>query len=212
MIAILRQAQDDIVAEAGWVRVGLTGGIGSGKSAVADLFAEYGAIIIDADVLAREAVAPGSAGFAAIAAHWPQTIHDGVLDRAALAAIVFADPTARAQLDAIVHPRVRALAAEREAAAGDDAMVVHVIPLLFEGDYWKTCARNVLVTAPRETRIARVMARDGWSREAIEARMAAQIDPEIARTLADDVIENDADRETLVRRARAAYDRIAAVS
>jgi len=201
-----------------WVRVGLTGGIGSGKSAVADLFAAYGAIIIDADVLAREAVAPGSAGFAAIAAHWPQTIragvldHDGVLDRAALAAIVFADPAARAQLDAIVHPRVRALAAEREAAVGDDAIVVHVIPLLFEGDYWKTCARNVLVTAPRETRIARVMARDGWTREAIEARMAVQIDPDIARTLADDVIENDADRETLVRRARAAYDRIVAVS
>jgi dephospho-CoA kinase len=187
----------------------LTGGIGSGKSAVADLFAAYGAIVIDADVLAREAVAPGSAGFAAIAAQWPQTTRGGVLDRAALAAIVFADGAARAQLDAIVHPRVRALAAERETAAGDAAIVVHVVPLLFEGDYWKTCARNVLVIAPRELRIARVMARDGWTRAAVEARMAAQIDPEIARTLADDVIENDADRATLERRARAVYARLA---
>jgi len=192
--------------------VGLTGGIGSGKSAVAELFAQCGATIVDADLLAREAVAPGTSGFAEIASRWPQTIRDGVLDRAALAAIVFADATARAELDAIVHPRVRALAAQREAAAGDGAIVVHVIPLLFEGDYWKTCARNVLVTAPREARIARVMARDGWTRAAIEARMAAQIDPEVARTLADDVIENDADRDLLAERARAVYARIRAAS
>ncbi len=208
-----RAAQDDMgraLAEAGRVRVGLTGGIGSGKSAVANLFAHYGATIIDADVLAREVVWPGTSGFAAIAARWPATIRDGLLDRAALAAIVFADPDARAQLDAIVHPRVRALAAEREAEAGRDAIAVHVVPLLFEGDYWRTCARNVLVAAPPELRIARVMARDGWTREAIEARMAAQIDPTVARTLADDVIENDADRDTLARRSRRAYDRIIA--
>jgi len=191
------------------VRVGLTGGIGSGKSAVANLFAEYGATIIDADLLAREVVAPGTSGFAEIASRWPQTIRDGALDRTALAAIVFADAGARAQLDAIVHPRVRALANEREAAAGEEAIVVHVVPLLFEGDYWKSCDRNVLVVAPHDARIARVIARDGWTREAIEARMAAQIDPEVARTLADDVIENDADRETLAHRARAVYDRIA---
>jgi dephospho-CoA kinase len=199
-----------MVTEAETMRVGLTGGIGSGKSAVADLFEQYGAVIIDADVLAREAVAPGTPGLAEIAARWPQTIHDGVLDRAALAAIVFADADARAQLDAIVHPRVRALAAEREAGAGPGAIVVHVVPLLFEGDYWKTCDWNVLVVAPREARIARVIARDGWTREAIAARMAAQIDPEVARARADDVIDNDADRETLARRARAAYDRIVA--
>jgi len=188
--------------------VGLTGGIGSGKSAVAELFASFGATIVDADVLAREAVAPGSSGLDEIASRWPQTIRDGGLDRAALAAIVFADPAARAELDAIVHPRVRALAAEREAAAGDDAIVVHVVPLLFEGDYYKTCACNVLVVAPRDARIVRVIARDGWTREAIEARMAAQIDPDLARSLADEVIENDADRETLARRARAVFDRI----
>jgi len=190
------------------VRVGLTGGIGSGKSAVANLFTEYGATIIDADLLAREAVAPGTPGFSEIASRWPQTIRNGALDRTALAGIVFADAEARAQLDTIVHPRVRALANEREAAAGDAAIVVHVVPLLFEGDYWKSCDRNVLVVAPRDARIARVVARDGWTREAIEARMAAQIDPEVARTLADDVIENDADRETLAQRARGVYDRI----
>ncbi len=193
------------------MRFGLTGGIGSGKSAVAKLFTGFGAVVIDADELAREAVAPGSPGLAHIAARWPEIVPDGMLDRAALARLVFANPRERAALDAIVHPIVRALAAEREANTGPDALVVHVVPLLFEGDYWTTCARNVLVVAPRELRIARVMARDGWSREQIEARMAAQIEPDRARELADEVIENDADPATLAERARAVYERLVAV-
>ncbi|MFN2459625.1 MAG: dephospho-CoA kinase [Candidatus Velthaea sp.] len=188
------------------MRVGLTGGIGSGKSAVAELFAGWGAAIVDADALAREAVAPGTAALAEIAARWPQTLREGSLDRAALSRVIFEDADARARVNAIVHPRVRARAAEIEAAAPADAIVVHVVPLLFEGDYWKRCDRTVLVTAPEQTRIARVIAREGWTPEAIEARMRAQIDPARAREMADYVIENDRDRAALEARARAVFD------
>jgi dephospho-CoA kinase len=171
------------------MRVGLTGGIGSGKSEVARIFAQLGATIIDADQLAREVVAPGTPGFAEVATRWPQVIRDGRLDRAALAAIVFADATERDALNAIVHPRVRARAAELEAAAGD-GIAVHVIPLLFEGDFWKECDATVVVIAPVETRIERVHARDGMNREDALRRMSAQIDPDVARTKATYVIEN----------------------
>ena len=179
------------------LRVGLTGGIGSGKSAVAAVFGECGATVIDADVLAREVVAPGSEGLREIASVWPQAIRaDGALDRPALAAIVFGDEAARERLNAITHPRVRARAAEieRDVPGG---LVVHVIPLLFEGDAWRTCEKTVVVIAPAETRIARVIARDTTERQAVERRMAAQIDPALARTRADYVVENDGDLEAL---------------
>lgn len=183
------------------LRVGLTGGIGSGKSAVAAVFAERGAAVIDADVLAREVVAPGSEGLREIAALWPDAVGpDGALDRPAVARRVFADDAARARLNGITHPRVRARAAEIEAAA-PDGLVVHVIPLLFEGDYWRQCEKTVVVIAPAEVRIARVIARDAAEREAVERRMTAQIDPELARARADYVVENDGDRETLRERA-----------
>ncbi|MEA2720035.1 MAG: dephospho-CoA kinase [Candidatus Eremiobacteraeota bacterium] len=188
------------------LRVGLTGGIGSGKSAVAAVFAERGATVIDADVLAREVVAPGSDGLREIGAVWPQAIAaDGALDRPALAAIVFADDTARERLNAITHPRVRARAAELERDA-PDGLVVHVIPLLFEGDYWRTCDKTAVVIAPAEVRIARVIARDAAEREAVERRIAAQIDPELARTRADYVIENDGDLAALRERSGRVYD------
>jgi dephospho-CoA kinase len=187
------------------LRVGLTGGIGSGKSAVADVFAALGATVIDADVLAREVVAPGTDGLRAIRETWPQAVGaDGALDRAALAGIVFADETARARLNAITHPRVRARAAEIERDA-PDGLVVHVIPLLFEGDYWRTCDKTVLVVAPAETRIARVIARDATERAAVERRMAAQIDPELARARASYVVENDGDLEALRERSVRAH-------
>ena len=182
------------------LRVGLTGGIGSGKSAVAAVLAERGATVIDADVLAREVVAPGSDGLREIAAAWPEAVGpDGALDRPALAGIVFADDGARARLNAITHPRVRARAAEIEAAA-PGGLVVHVIPLLFEGDYWRQCEKTVVVIAPAELRVARVIARDAAEREAVERRMTAQIDPELARKRADYVVENDGDLATLRER------------
>ena len=183
------------------LRVGLTGGIGAGKSAVAAVFAERGARIVDADVLAREVVAPGSDGLREIAALWPHAVGPGgALDRPALAAIVFADEGARAQLNAITHPRVRARGAELERAA-PDGLVVHVVPLLFEGEFWRACDKTVVVVAPAEVRVARVVARDATERAAVERRMAAQIEPALARERADYVIENDGDLADLRERS-----------
>lgn len=188
------------------MRVGLTGGIGSGKSAVARFFSAWGAVVIDADLLAREVVAPGTPGFAQIAELWPAVITaGGSLDRAALSHVVFADDGARERLTAIVHPRVREAAAAREAAASPGSIVVHEVPLLFEGDYWKTCDVNVVVVAPVPMRIARVVARDGLTVADVQARMAAQIDPDRAITLADFVVRNDGDLPQLEARARAVY-------
>jgi dephospho-CoA kinase len=194
------------------IRVGLTGGIGSGKSAVAEVWRTRGALIIDADVLAREVVAPGTDGLRAIAKRWPAAIAaDGTLDRAALAQIVFADDDERTRLNQIVHPRVRALADARESEAPDGTIAVHVIPLLFEGDAWRTCDATVLVVAPEDARIERVVERDDTDAERVMARMRAQIDPRRARELATYVIENDSDLDTLRARANAIYDELLAL-
>jgi len=192
------------------MRVGLTGGIGSGKSAVARFFSDWGALVIDADQLAREVVAPGTDGLAEIAALWPEVIVEGSLDRAALSRIVFVDAAARERLNGIIHPRVRALASQLDDAPAG-TIVVHMIPLLFEGEYWKMCDRTVLVMAPVEMRIARVIARDGCTREEVEARMSAQIDREIARSLATDIINNDGGLLTLEQRARSVFTALRAV-
>jgi dephospho-CoA kinase len=187
----------------------LTGGIGAGKSAVADVWRERGAVIVDADQLARDAVAPGTRGYNEIALRWPQVISaGGTLDRAALARIVFADDDERAVLNGIVHPRVRALARARDAAAPAGALLVHVVPLLFEGEYWRTVDATAVVVAPDEARIARVIERDGLDRASILERMRAQIDPAEARRRATYAIENDADLATLRARANDVYDRL----
>lgn len=195
-----------------FLRVGLTGGIGSGKSAVASIFQEFGALIVDTDQLAREAVAPHSDGLFEIARVWPQVVRGGALDRAALAEIVFADPAARERLNAIVHPHVRRYAMERERAAASGQIVVHVVPLLFETGYAEICDRNVLVVAPLEQRLARVLARDRIDEAHARARMAAQMPPERARELADYTIENDADFATLHDRSRAVYEQLRAIN
>jgi len=185
------------------MRVGLTGGIGSGKSEVAKIFAELGAFVIDTDELAREAVAPGSAGLREVAAIWPQVVREGALDRQALAAIVFADDAQRERLNAIVHPEVRRLAAERERAAAPGQLVVQVIPLLFEVGLDARMDASVVVVAPDAARLARVLARDGVDEAHARARMAAQISPDAARRRAGYVIENDADLATLRERTAA---------
>src|SRR5665213_2038897 len=155
------------------MRVGLTGGIGSGKSEVAKTFADLGAFVIDTDELAREAVASGSAGLGEIATLWPQVVRDGALDRKALAAIVFADDAQRERLNAIVHPEVRRLAAEYERRAAPGQIVVQVIPLLFEVGLDAQMDANVAVLAPDAARLQRVLARDGADEPHVRARMAA---------------------------------------
>ncbi|MGH7328676.1 MAG: dephospho-CoA kinase [Polyangiaceae bacterium] len=187
------------------MRVGLTGGIGTGKSEVARILQTLGARDIDADQLAREVVEPGTSGFDAVAARWPEVISGGRIDRAALAAIVFANSEERDALNAIVHPRVRARAAEIEQSFGD-GVAVHVVPLLFEGDYWKECDATILVVAPLETRIERVRARDGTARDEILQRIAAQIDPQTARSRATYVIENDSGLRELAKRTEAVWE------
>jgi dephospho-CoA kinase len=187
------------------VRVGLTGGIGAGKSAVAAIFGERGAFIVDTDVIAREVVAPNSDGLREIARVWPQAVRGGVLDRGALAEIVFADPQARERLNGLLHPHIRRLALEREAGARPGQLVVHVVPLLFETGYDRLVDKSVLVVAPLEQRIARIVARDKLDKSRVRARMAAQMEPDRAREAADFVIENDGNLNHLRDRAAAVY-------
>jgi dephospho-CoA kinase len=173
------------------VRVGLTGGIASGKSMVADELAARGAIVIDADVLAREVVEPGTPALAAIIDRFgAEVLRDGQIDRARLAQIVFADPHARRDLERIVHPAVRARAAELERAAGDAAVVVHVIPLLVETGQHEDVDVVVTVDADHETQIQRLMVRNGFTRAEAESRIAAQASREDRRRAADVVVDN----------------------
>ena len=173
------------------VRVALTGGIASGKSMVAAELAARGAIVIDADVLAREVVEPGTSALAAIIDRFgAQVLSDGRLDRALLAQIVFADPLARRDLERIVHPAVRARAAELERAAGAAAVVVHVIPLLVETGQQEDFDLVVTVDVDHETQIQRLMARNGFTRAEAESRIAAQASREDRRIAADVVLDN----------------------
>ncbi|MEA5454349.1 dephospho-CoA kinase [Sinomonas sp. JGH33] len=174
------------------LRVGLTGGIGAGKSEVARRFAELGAVLVDADVIAREVVEPGSGGLAEIAeAFGPEVIAEGGgLDRASLGAIVFADPGRRELLNSIVHPRVRARAAEIVAAAPPDAVVVEDIPLLVETGQADRFDVVVVVEAPDDVRVRRLAERSGMGEGQARARMAAQASGDERRAAADHVIEN----------------------
>jgi dephospho-CoA kinase len=172
------------------LRVGLTGGIASGKSTVADQLARRGAVVIDADRLAREVVEPGTAELAAIAERFPGTVLDGRLDRSAMAAIVFADPQARRDLERIVHPAVRRRAAELEQAAAPGSVVVHMIPLLVETGQQADFDLVVVVDVDPETQLSRLLARDGMTRAEAEARLAAQAGRERRLAAADVVIDN----------------------
>ncbi len=173
------------------IRVGLTGGIASGKSLAAAELARLGAVVIDADVLAREVVQPGTPGLAAVVERFgPEVVDGDRLDRARLGAIVFADPAARRDLERIVHPAVRARAAELEQAAPPDAVVVHVIPLLVETGQQDDFDLVVVVDADPETQVTRLGTRDGLSDDAARARLAAQASREDRRAAADVVLAN----------------------
>jgi len=181
------------------LRVGLTGGVASGKSTVSEMLRELGAVVIDADQLAREVVAPGSEGLKEVVdAFGPEVLtEDGELDRPAMGAIVFADEEARRRLEAIIHPRVRARGAELEAAAGHDSVVVHDIPLLAETGQGGGFDAVVVVDVPVETQVERMMNLRGMSREEAEARVAAQATREQRQAVATYVIDNSGTLEDL---------------
>lgn len=180
------------------ITVGLTGGIGAGKSEVARLLAERGALVIDADALAREALAPGSAGLAdVVEAFGPQVLAaDGSLDRAAVARLVFADDAARARLEEIVHPFVEQRSRELIAAAPAGSVVVYDVPLLVEKGLQGDFDLVVVVLAGEATRLERLRQR-GMAEDDARARMARQATDEGRRGVADLVIVNDGDREQL---------------
>jgi dephospho-CoA kinase len=186
--------------------VGLTGGIGSGKSLVAELLAAHGATIIDADVLAREAVAPGTPGLAAVRERFGTGVlrPDGSLDRAALGKIVFGDPLARRDLEAIIHPAVRARAAALAAAAPEGAVVVQVIPLLVETGQQGHFDQVVVVDVEPEVQLSRIVRRDGLSEAEARARLRAQASREARLAAAHVVLRNNGTRDDLA----AAVDRL----
>ena len=196
-------------------RIGLTGGIAAGKSVVARRLAELGAVVIDADVLARRALEPGSPGLDEVVAEFGAVVvtGDGGLDRAALARIVFADPEALARLNAIVHPIVRRLAAEREAvAAASDtgAVVVHDIPLLIESGQADAFHLLIVVQAPAALRTERLVGTRGMARDEAAARVAAQASDDERLAVADVVLDGTGSEGDLRRQVDDLWTRLAA--
>ncbi|KPI08559.1 Dephospho-CoA kinase [Actinobacteria bacterium OK074] len=186
------------------LKVGLTGGIGAGKSEVSRLLVECGAVLIDADRIAREVVEPGTPGLAAIVDAFGTEVltADGSLDRPKLGSLVFADPDRRAVLNAIVHPLVGARSRELEAAAPEDAVVVHDVPLLAENALAPLYDLVVVVDADPRTQLDRLIRLRGMTEEDARARMAAQATREKRLEIADVVIANDVPLEELQRRVR----------
>ena len=192
------------------MRVGLTGGIASGKSTVSAILDELGAVIIDADVLAREVVAKGTPGLEKVVAEFgPELLTpDGDLDRPAMGRLVFADEEKRRALEAIVHPLVFERIVELEAAATEDDVVVHDIPLLAESGRADTFDAVIVVDADPEVQVDRMVRERGWTREEAEARMLAQASREERLAVATHVIENDGTLDQLRARVEEVYRRL----
>ncbi|MFF4953663.1 dephospho-CoA kinase [Streptomyces chattanoogensis] len=192
------------------VKVGLTGGIGAGKSEVSRLLASYGAVIVDADKIAREVVEPGTPGLAAVVEEFGEDVltPDGTLDRPKLGGIVFADPAKLKALNAIVHPLVGARSAELEASAGPDAVVVHDVPLLTENGLAPLYDRVVVIDATPETRLDRLVRLRGMAEGEAKSRMAAQATREQRLAVADFVIDNDGPLEALEPQVREVWERL----
>lgn len=196
------------------LRIGLTGGIGSGKSTVSALLAQRGAVVVDADRIAREVVEPGTPGLAQVVEAFGEGVlgADGSLDRPALAAVVFTDPEARARLDGIVHPLVRARTAELVAAAPDDAVLVNDVPLLVETGQAGSYDLVLVVEADPELRVTRLVGR-GLSEEDARARIAAQATDEQRRAVADVVLDNSGTPEQLAEQVERFWaERVAPVT
>lgn len=201
------------------LEIGLTGGIGSGKTRVADMFAARGAALIDTDLLAHEITAPGGAAIAPLLeAFGPRCLRpDGAMDRDAMRALVFSDPDAKARLEGITHPLIRQLTEARAAAvraAGQHPYLIYVVPLLVESGTWRARVGRVLVVdCQEETQVARVMARNGFTRDQVQAIMQKQATRAARLAVADDVIDNDGPPDALapqVERLDALYRTLSA--
>ncbi|MES2008491.1 MAG: dephospho-CoA kinase [Pseudomonadota bacterium] len=185
------------------LQIGLTGGIGSGKTRVADLFAARGAALIDTDLLAHEITAPGGLAIPALLeAFGPACLRaDGAMDRNAMRELVFSDPAAKARLEGITHPLIRQLTEARAAAiraSGLHPYLIYVVPLLVESGSWRARVDRVLVVDCSEaTQVARVMARNGFSQGQVEAIMARQARRSERLAAADDVVDNEGPPEAL---------------
>lgn len=194
--------------------VGLTGGIGCGKSTVADLFAALGATIVDTDVIAHALTAPQGAAMPAIVAEFGPDFAqpDGALDRARMRTLVFSDATARARLEAILHPRIRA-ATEAAGQAATGAYVIYVVPLLIESGSWRERVTRVLaIDCSEDMQVARVMQRSHLSADEVRAIMATQVTRARRLAEADDVVDNDAGLEALRAQVQALHERYLALS
>ena len=196
------------------LKVGLTGGIGSGKSTVSQLLASYGAVVVDADLIAREVVAPGSPGLAAVVAEFGDGVlrSDGSLDREALGAVVFADPVRLAALNAIVHPLVgtRTQELQDQAEAAGAPVVVLDVPLLAENDLAPLYDEVVVVDCPVEVAVQRLVEQRGMSEADARARVAAQATREQRLAVATHVVDHGGTRESLESQVRALWEQLTA--
>jgi len=188
--------------------LGLTGGIGSGKSMVAQMFSRLGAVVIDADQLAREVVEPGQPALQEIAATFGSDVllPDGRLDRPKLAGIIFADAAERAKLDAITHPRIRArMDEEIKARRSGPGVLIADIPLLYENDRTQTVEKVIVVWVDPKTQLLRIRQRDGLSADAARQRIDAQMPLDAKRARADHVIDNSGSRDDTRAQVEAIY-------
>ncbi|WP_030262457.1 dephospho-CoA kinase [Streptomyces sp. NRRL B-24484] len=194
------------------LRIGLTGGIGAGKSEVSRQLAALGAVIVDSDLIAREVVAPGTDGLRAVVAEFgPEVLQpDGSLDRPALGRLVFGHPERLAALNAIVHPLVRARSADLEAAAGPEDVVVHDVPLLAENGLAPLYQQVLVVDVPDEIRLDRLVRLRGMAEDEAKARMAAQATREDRLAVADIVIDNSGSLDDLTARIRQVWEQLTA--
>jgi dephospho-CoA kinase len=199
------------MAQSAALRIGLTGGIGSGKSTVAAQLAGFGAAVIDTDAIARSLTRPGGTAIAAITAQFGPGYIDasGGLDRARMRELAFTDPTARQRLEAILHPLIRAETARQAEASGEVGAIVFDVPLLVESGRWREQVDKVLVIDCSEaTQVRRVMARSGWTEDAVRAVIAQQATRQARRACADAVVFNDGiTTEELSRQLRALWNR-----
>lgn len=191
------------------LKIGLTGGIASGKSQTAGVFSDLGVTVIDTDQLAREVLGPGSPGLREVTETFGKHLlhEDGSLDRRALRRIVFSDPAARRTLEKITHPRIIALLHERLAGLSDQPYVIVEIPLLAESGLTGELDRVLVVDAPEDLQIERLMRRDSESADEAQMALKAQSSRSARLELADDIIVNDADREKLRQEVRALHER-----